>query len=121
MGQLQPSDQKELAQDLQAAVAARRELGPEFEDPLVEHFIARLDQHIEERINAAIAASGGGPPARHQGPDVGFFGAVFALTIPIIAIGGGIAGGPGVIAIAGALVCVSLLYFIDRWIRFNKQ
>ena len=51
-GVTSPSDQpthQELADDLKAAVAARHELGKDMEEPVLESFLARVEEHI---INA---------------------------------------------------------------------
>lgn len=42
--------------DLRAAVAARRDLGPEYEDSLVEGFLDKMDQEIDRRVDDRIAA-----------------------------------------------------------------
>ncbi|MFC4063181.1 hypothetical protein ACFOWE_33290 [Planomonospora corallina] len=42
--------------ELRAAVEARRELGPEFEDSLVEGFLEKMDAEIERRVDRRVAA-----------------------------------------------------------------
>ncbi|MFJ2029843.1 hypothetical protein [Streptosporangium sp. NPDC087985] len=42
--------------ELRAAVAARRDLGPEYEDSLVEGFLDKMDQEIDRRVDDRIAA-----------------------------------------------------------------
>ena len=41
--------------DLTAAVAARRELCPEYEDAVLDSFLARLDGQMQERVDATVA------------------------------------------------------------------
>ncbi|GGK85328.1 hypothetical protein Ppa06_44840 [Planomonospora parontospora subsp. parontospora] len=42
--------------ELRAAVEARRELGPEFEDSLVEGFLEKMDSEIDRRVDERLAA-----------------------------------------------------------------
>ena len=43
--------------DVEAAVHARRELGPEYEDEIVDSLLAKIDQKLEGRKPAAAARS----------------------------------------------------------------
>ena|SRR5579884_3673188 len=58
--------------DVQAAVEARRELGPHYEDEIVDSLLAKIDQKLEERrpaghrrydIRVPLASSGIGVAA----------------------------------------------------------
>ncbi|GGS52296.1 hypothetical protein GCM10010156_08710 [Planobispora rosea] len=42
--------------ELRATVAARRDLGPEFEDSLVESFLEKVDLEIDRRVDQRIEA-----------------------------------------------------------------
>ncbi|GAA3128872.1 hypothetical protein GCM10010466_19470 [Planomonospora alba] len=42
--------------ELRAAVEARRELGPEFEDSLIEGFLEKMDAEIDRRVDQRLAA-----------------------------------------------------------------
>jgi hypothetical protein len=123
VGQTEPAERRELTQELHAAVAARRELGADFEDPLVESFLNRVDQHIDTRVKAEVAAAEKKTVrgSAHEKVDVGVIGATFALGIPIMAIAGGIGHVVGILAAAAAILGVNFLYFIDRWIRFDMK
>jgi hypothetical protein len=44
--------------DVEAAVHARRELGPEYEDEIVDSLLAKIDQRLEERKPAPAARRG---------------------------------------------------------------
>ena len=48
--------------DLAAAIGARRELGKEYEDAVVDSFVARLDQRIAERVDEQLAERLGSKP-----------------------------------------------------------
>ncbi|MEU9889877.1 hypothetical protein [Sphaerisporangium sp. NPDC051011] len=45
--------------ELRATVEARRDLGPEYENVLIESFLEKLDHSIETRVRAEIAAQRG--------------------------------------------------------------
>ena len=44
--------------DVEAAVRARRELGPEYEEEIVESLLAKIDQKLAERKPAPVARRG---------------------------------------------------------------
>ena len=57
-----PTDEQDgLAKDLEAAIAARAELGREYEPALVESFVERLDATIAARVEAEVARRAPGP------------------------------------------------------------
>lgn len=41
-------------QDLSSTVAARKELGPDYEDALVDGFVARIERAIDERVDRTL-------------------------------------------------------------------
>ncbi|GIH90753.1 hypothetical protein ACFFMN_26660 [Planobispora siamensis] len=45
--------------ELRATVAARRDLGPEFEDSLIEGFLEKVDLEIDRRVDERIARQAG--------------------------------------------------------------
>jgi hypothetical protein len=44
------------AQDIRAAAEVHRELGPDYGDAVVESFLAKIDKHIETRVDQRIAS-----------------------------------------------------------------
>src|SRR5215218_2364691 len=50
-----PEDTGPTRDDLTAAVGARRELGPDYEDAVLDGFLARLDRQMQERVDATVA------------------------------------------------------------------
>jgi hypothetical protein len=42
--------------ELRASLEARRDLGPEYEDSLVEGFLEKMDQEIDRRVDERVAA-----------------------------------------------------------------
>ncbi|WP_020539826.1 hypothetical protein [Nonomuraea coxensis] len=57
-----------LREDLKATLDARRDLGPDYENALLESFADRLDETIALRVRAELAAHGAGPGPYGAGP-----------------------------------------------------
>ena len=87
-------------EEAQAALEARRELGVEYEDHVVDALVDKIEQRLEARR----------PPARTPMPAIVI--PSLALSIPLIAIAGGTAGAPGVALVCLAIVLVN--YFAAR-------
>ena len=87
-------------EELRATLAARHELGPEYDTALVESLAERVEQVVQARVAAQQVA----PPAPAQGPSSalspGMRVAVAAISlgvsIPCLAIAGDVAGVAGV-------------------------
>ncbi|MGN6791358.1 MAG: hypothetical protein ACTHJW_03110 [Streptosporangiaceae bacterium] len=54
------------SEDIRAAAETHSELGPEYRDAVVESFLAKVEQQIEARVDARLAASS---PARRREPE----------------------------------------------------
>ncbi|MGH2444112.1 MAG: hypothetical protein ACRDFX_13230 [Chloroflexota bacterium] len=108
-------------EDLKAAIEARRELGPDYEDQVLETFLARVQERLATLPSQPIKEPE--PVHGHRempsGPDLGALVGTTALTIPLLAIAGGIGHTIGIALVIIGWVCVTLLYYIDRWVRFN--
>jgi hypothetical protein len=94
-------------EELQAHVAARRELGPEYEPELVDSFLERIEKQVGERHGKAAR--------RDSRPHTTITPLVLgslALSIPLIAVAGAQAGPFGVAMVCIALVLVNL--FVAR-------
>ncbi|MFI7698859.1 hypothetical protein [Nonomuraea sp. NPDC049480] len=59
--------------ELKAAVSARRDLGPEFEDAIVESFLDKMGKEVDRRVDERLAQAapkaavrGGPPPDGHR-------------------------------------------------------
>jgi hypothetical protein len=93
--------------ELEAAIEARRELGVEHEPELVAGFLDRIDRELDRRIDERLAKRA--PPARARGrePLLPVTFVSLGVSIPLLAIAGGIAGLPGIIAVCVALVLVN--------------
>jgi hypothetical protein len=104
----------ELPRDeLEAAVAARRELGRERERDVIDSFLDRVEKEIDARVDKRLARRGGSP-ARRGGSDWGAVVlALCSLGIGIGVTGAATAGDAGWVAAVAwlAIVLVNWLYY----------
>lgn len=126
----------ELKKDLDATVQARRELGPEYEDELVEGFLEKLDTAVERRVRRQLAerqmevargqghglrggAPGSASPAYPAGLGPRLWLAVtsLVLAIPLSAIAAVNTGLPGLLVCWGGIVGVNALQASRLWPR----
>ena len=107
-----PADEQDaLARDLEAAIAARAELGREYEPALVESFVERLESTLAARVAAEVK--------RHESPPgTGYqlaLGIVSLCTgIPITAIAADYAHLPGLLVAWAGIVGVNLAHALGR-------
>jgi anti-sigma factor RsiW len=80
----------ETERELEALLEARKELGREHERHLVERFLERIDAEIDQRVDERLRRV----PRRQVSP---LNPATLAVSIPIVAIAGGIGKLPGLI------------------------
>ena len=103
-----PADE-EIRHEAEATLAARREMGQELEPQLVDRFADRIEKEIERRAQE-LAVRERRPP--HNAPMIPLALGSLGISIPLIAIAGGIAGLPGIIAVCIAIVLVNLLWTV---------
>ena len=84
-------------------MTAQRELGPEYEDAVVESLVAKIEQRLEEH-RQALEPKGDRPLQRQE-----FVLATLGIAIPLVAVAGFTAGFAGVVVVCIAIVLVSLL------------
>ncbi|WP_432933755.1 hypothetical protein ACQPZZ_18785 [Microbispora sp. CA-135349] len=105
-------------EDLRAVMAARRDLGPEYEDALVDSFLDKLDVEIAARVRNEVAAQlhhrPPGPPVKQKDSAVGVVMGSLALGIPLTGIAVGNAGLPGLFLSWGGIIAVNFAYAISR-------
>ena len=77
--------------DVEAALEARRELGPEYEPQIVDAMVERIERRLAERAPA--------PPAEHHAVTPLVLGSI-GLGIPVTAVALSNAPGAGGIAVA---------------------
>lgn len=113
-------------EDLQAALHARRELGLEYEDAVLDSFLERLDRSIAARVDARLAEHtrqrGGGQGATAEGGG-GNEGLVLGLVslgagIPISGIAGGTSGATGLIVAWAGIAAVNAAH---AWGRSRRR
>jgi hypothetical protein len=110
-----------LSGELRAALAAREDLGPEYESDLVKSFLDRIDREVDIRVAARIGAQpaprAAAPKARRSGSIVVPLGSV-ALGIPVTAIAAsqlhGVYGFLGVLISWGGIAAVNVANAIGR-------
>jgi hypothetical protein len=98
------AEREQLRSELESTLAARRELGAELEPQLVESFLDRVEQHLEERSRTQA------PAPRDRGQELGLAIVSLVLSIPLIAIAGERAGTLGVALVCLAIVLVNVVF-----------
>ncbi|MFC1414676.1 hypothetical protein ACEZCY_36275 [Streptacidiphilus sp. N1-12] len=110
---MQTSD-SEIKKDLRATAHTARELGPEYEDEVLDGFLQRLDQrldaHIAVRVRRELGRDGApaqAPAARQQQRNwgLGIFQYVsLVAAIPLSAIGANFAQAGGLVIVWSGIV-----------------
>ena len=90
--------------DLEAAIQARSELGPEMEPAIIDAFVERIERRIADRGNAGEYARM--QKREHQKEMV--LGSM-AISIPLLAIAAIFTGLPGVVAVCLALAVIAIV------------
>ena len=91
----------ETRDERKAALEARRELGVELEPQVIDGFVERIEQRIEQRAREL--------QPRRSGLDKGLVLASLGISIPLLGIAGGIGGLPGIALVCVAIVLVNLI------------
>ncbi|MFG2882492.1 hypothetical protein ACGFYV_09255 [Streptomyces sp. NPDC048297] len=103
-------DHVDIRKDLDATVRARRELGEEYDSALVDSFLEKVEQRIDDTVDRRVrrhlaeqrmaAARGGRRPKQDDSwaERYGFALLTLVLAIPLSAIAGGLAGMSGLVA-----------------------
>jgi hypothetical protein len=89
--------------EVAAALGARRELGAEYEDEVVDALVAKIEKRLEERRPAPVRRE---EPWRAT-PMIASLG----IAIPLLGIAGGTAGVAGIALISLAIVLVNYFYY----------
>lgn len=96
-------------EDAEAALAARRDLGPGYEPEIVESFVERLDKAIDERVAEAVEQRSG--PAREVRSKAAEEHSKYSLALAIVSLClavplTGIVAGEGIAAIVLVWVAI---------------
>jgi hypothetical protein len=102
-------------EDLTAAMAARRELGPDYDDAFIESLVDRIEGTLAARQATAPAHRYRRDPAEPRakgGRDNALVLAIVSLVtaIPLSGIAAGVAGIPGLLVAWSAIVLVNVVY-----------
>ena len=107
----------ELSNDLTASVAARRELGPELEDQVLEAFLARVQTQIDTRVAQQVAGSRPVSSPKHAAASkynpTEIVGATFGIAIPLVLFAGIFGHAFGVAMVMLAVIAVNVLYVLN--------
>lgn len=109
----------EVRKDLRAAVAARQELGPEYEAEIIDSFLAKLDERDAHRQGGALPEPARPRhPSREQDPG-GLALAIISVVaaIPITAISADMIGPFGVVISWAGLVMINVARTMSRRMR----
>lgn len=109
-----PEDTGLTRADLTAAVAARRELGPDYEDAVLDSFLTRLDRQTQARVDAMVAerlSSGtrqgaGAPSQKDPGLTLGVVSLI--AGVPVTAIATTASGVTALIVAWGGIAAVNV-------------
>ncbi|MFG3260381.1 hypothetical protein [Streptomyces sp. NPDC048172] len=130
----------ELKKELDATLATRRELGPEYEDELIDSFLEKVEQRldgvVDKRVRRQLAeqqmvvARGsarpqqGGSPQSYPdglGARLGLAVASLVLAIPLSAIAAVNAGLSGLISCWVGIVAVNALQASRSWFTWGRR
>lgn len=118
---------RELKKELDAALDARRELGPEYEAALVDSFVEKVDTQVRRRLaeERLSAARGGerrpGGPASEFGERFGFAVITLVLAIPLSAIAAAQAHLSGLLVAWAGIVGVNFIHAAKRLPRREQH
>ena len=87
-------------EELRNALEARRELGPDYEDEIVEAFAAKLERRLEQQDSQL--------KRRRDHQKEMTLGAM-GVSIPLVVVAGIFGGVPGIALVCGALAIIALV------------
>ena len=111
---------REIRTDLRAAVAARHDLGADYEPEVIDGFLERLDARIAGRVDQELAARSAPPrPMPVKGDSAATWVALASLVfgIPITAIATENAGIIGAMVAWAGIATINVAHAIGRWGR----
>jgi hypothetical protein len=104
-----------VAEELEAAVAARKELGAELEPQVIDSFVDRIERTIEARVDARLERT---DVDDHDSRNaIGVALGSLGIGIPLTGAAGGTTGLAGIIVVWIGIVLVNYAYFLGRFRR----
>ncbi|NYH89908.1 hypothetical protein [Actinopolymorpha rutila] len=102
--------------DAEAALHARKELGPDFEPAVVDSFVERIDAAIEARVAQEVSRARKSAPAarRDDGHALALAIVSMGVAIPVSGLAAHEAGLGGLIVAWIGIVMVNLAYALGR-------
>ncbi len=101
-------------EDLRATLAARRDLGPAYEDALVDSFIEKLDNEITARVQAEVARRQEVKPAKPDNSQIPIALGIAGHRHPADRHRGQPGGSFGLLLAWGGIVLVNMAAAIRR-------
>jgi hypothetical protein len=101
--------ESQARQELEATVAARRELGPEHDEHLIDGFLERIESEIDRRVAQRVGHASRGQVAKGN-----FSPQELGVFVPIFIVAGIFGGPAGIFAVAGVLLVVFLVQTFRR-------
>ncbi len=93
-----------VEEELNAALAARRELGEELEPAVIDAFVERIEKRIDKRLGSNEKAL-----KRKQDHQKEMILGSMGISIPLMAIAAVFTGLPGVLAVCLALAVIAIV------------
>lgn len=114
------------ADEIRAAAETHRELPPEYQNAVIESFLAKVDREIDARVDARLAMHGQGRVRDRRPRTPAFFAlATMVAGIPLSAIavaaGQHPAGFWGLLVIWVAIVAIDVAYISRFRMPFNER
>jgi hypothetical protein len=98
------SDKALMTEELEAAIAARTEMGAEMEPAVVEAFVARIERRLRERADRDEQAL-----KRRRDHEKEMVLGSMAISVPLFALAAVFTGLAGVVAVLVALVLIAVV------------
>jgi hypothetical protein len=109
------AEQPAVEEELRAALAARRDLGREFEHQLVESFVERLGRSIDERVEARLRQAEYDRARSRDARSVAIWSLVLGALITAAA--GGSSGATGIAIAWVGIVLLNFAFALSRMPR----
>jgi hypothetical protein len=103
-------EQLDVREEARVHLHARRDLGAEYEDEIIESFVEKVERIIDARIEARLEQRRLPARPRSRVSPFAVLGTAMVLGIPLTAIAGGIAGATGMLTVWLSIIFL-VLYF----------